>query len=606
MSVNLVSDENLRAALQPYQVDPQTFEAGVRTKIATGSKDRVIASGAALSPLLRAAAVFLPLSMLGCRGSLAAAKLAPTSAGAKLLGYLAFPAITLFMLLGAAVLSVLKIRGLRHQNHPEVSGQIAKHEAVQQWWRDHKWGARVVFVASLMLGMFGASWLLFLFYILSFGILLSVITSLARLGIGSRFIIGSSCLLGLMFLGQAAAFSGMGAGDIHFLDQSLVPAVFYGGVVVIAILLLPCQFHTSHKMEGLGGTVALTKTGRLITSMLFVLIVLPSIGWFLYPTLFPATPMRIKHYVESFDHARFSSASWRKWEIPASWSIQSNLEPDLSKPRQLLGREIAGEQNPYILSTASRVGLLSADQIDQIKDYEKMLRSVLPSSPRLKSQRLTNLEQYDWVIRAAVLLDDLSTEDRDILEQRLHATLQTLPGETYVNLGELLHATQLLDVIKRPVNPEQYRAKVHALLREFHSQDSGGFQLAGGFRKYRKSEQEGENTWTQVLLGSGMPGDLDATSDAIELMTIYGAPDDLNLNWVRSFLRPRRSGNSDGKWISAVTLDRLNQLPDAHQPTWMEYVYYERTLLAAAVLVFLCIFATLSSPTSKTGVAANS
>ena len=29
-----------------------------------------------------------------------------------------------------------------------------------------------------------------------------------------------------------------------------------------------------------------------------------------------------------------------------------------------------------------------------------------------------------------------------------------------------------------------------------------------------------------------------ATSFAVELMEIYGIPDDLDLNWVRSFLRP--------------------------------------------------------------------
>jgi hypothetical protein len=55
-----------------------------------------------------------------------------------------------------------------------------------------------------------------------------------------------------------------------------------------------------------------------------------------------------------------------------------------------------------------------------------------------------------------------------------------------------------------------------------------------------------------------MPGAPDATADAVELMAVYGIPDGLDLNWVRSFLRPSRY--LDRKWVAAVTLDRLAQI----------------------------------------------
>lgn len=48
--------------------------------------------------------------------------------------------------------------------------------------------------------------------------------------------------------------------------------------------------------------------------------------------------------------------------------------------------------------------------------------------------------------------------------------------------------------------------------------------------------------------------------------------------------------------MAAVTLDRLNRLPGVTQSTWLEAMYYERSLLAAMVLVGLCVHATLSSP----------
>lgn len=83
-------------------------------------------------------------------------------------------------------------------------------------------------------------------------------------------------------------------------------------------------------------------------------------------------------------------------------------------------------------------------------------------------------------------------------------------------------------------------------------------------------------------------------------MEVYGVPDDLDLSWVRSFLRPSVYRLSDDKWVAAASFDRLNHLSGVSRPTWLEVLYYERTLLAAAVLVGLCIYATLTSPKLKT------
>ena len=106
--------------------------------------------------------------------------------------------------------------------------------------------------------------------------------------------------------------------------------------------------------------------------------------------------------------------------------------------------------------------------------------------------------------------------------------------------------------------------------------------MAGGFKQYLAAPV----------------GDIAATSQAIELMEIYGVPDDLDLNWVRSFLRPSLIRQSE-KWMVAATRERLNHLPGLAPPSWLDFVYYERSLLAAAVLVGLCFFATLSSPKPK-------
>jgi hypothetical protein len=152
-----------------------------------------------------------------------------------------------------------------------------------------------------------------------------------------------------------------------------------------------------------------------------------------------------------------------------------------------------------------------------------------------------------------------------------------------VVLEEALRVTQLLEVIGRPVDRDRYRAKVSQWLREYHCKEGGGFQLPGGFKAFRT-----------LSVGS-----LEQTSYAVDLMRIYGAPDGLDLNWVRSYLRPLMHRPFNDKYVAAVTLDRLNRLPEISPPTWLDYVYYERSLIMAALLVALCLYATTSSPTLR-------
>jgi hypothetical protein len=243
------------------------------------------------------------------------------------------------------------------------------------------------------------------------------------------------------------------------------------------------------------------------------------------------------------------------------------------------------------LGTALRVGLLPADRLKELRNYELSREYLL--TPRPKGMRplpITFLPQADWVIRAAALRNDMSPADRDLLEQSLYATLNdTLAGEL-LQLETILRVTQLLDVIVRPIDRDQYRERVHAVLREFHTTNTGGFQLAGGFQTYRNWPS---SSWQKQA------GALEPTAYAVELMQIYGIPEEIDLNWVRSFLKPTVLRFSNDKWLAAATLDRLNQLPGVTPPTWLELLYYERTLLAAAVLVGLCVYATLCSPQLK-------
>ena len=231
MSVILVPEDDVRAALRPLRVDADAFEAAVRARLSDNSQ-REDNSFAGLSPVLQSAAGFLPLEFLTfgqMKG--AAIKLAPATGLYKLLSYVAFPAISLFVLLGATVFSIVKIRGIRNASGSAPVDESTLRASITQWWRNHWHGALLVYSATIGMSWFGATWLLFLGYIVSLGLLLYVLTSFAKIGLGNRVVIGQACGMGLLFLGQIAGFSGIGSQEIHFVDQALMVPLFFCGAV---------------------------------------------------------------------------------------------------------------------------------------------------------------------------------------------------------------------------------------------------------------------------------------------------------------------------------------------------------------------------------------
>jgi hypothetical protein len=585
--LNLVPEESLRRALRPFRADPARFEAGVLERLEALERRRAEEPLAEISPWLRSAAALLPVPIIGGRPVAGAlAKLAPATGVSKLLGYLAFPAISLFALLGATVLSAVKVRGIQGENRAALPDEAARQAAIKLWWARHKWSARLVYGVTMVLFFVGETWPLFVFYIVSFGLLLYLLKTYAKLGLGSRHVIGSTCAGALALLGQFAVFPSVGDADIHFVDQKLIAAAFLGGFLVLFCVSI------GGAQSNFMGTRATKRSDRLSLNLLRVLgvllvaaITVPTILWFMSPLLWPANPARIKRYVESFERAPYGSASWQSWEIVADWAIERNLAPDLSGARRLLAQEIASDQNPFILGSAFRLGLVRKDQLGQLKHYARRRSSLVDQSPYIdEPQSIGSIQQEDWVIRAAVMRDDLPVPERDYLEKRLLATLEEESRREHYALVEELRVAQLLKVIGRPIDRDRHRGRVHALLKKSHSTSSGGFQLAGGFRRYRRPET----------------GSMDETAYAVELMEIYGIPDGLDLNWVRSYLRPTMLRWTNGEeYVAAVTLDRLNHLPGAVRPTWLEIAYYERSLLAALVLVGLCIYATATSPVPR-------
>ena len=648
MSVKLIPEADLRAALRPHRVDERQFEAEIRERIKTVGVPRAGQDFDAQPSLLKVAAAFLPLPLIG-GGKIAGggAKLSSMALGQKLLGYAALPAISLFLLVGAAFFSASRIRSVQRGNHPDVGDELEMQTAIRQWWVRHKWVALAVFAAVLILPMIGSTSLLFLLLLVSFASLLGFLSGFAGLGVGNRRIIGQSCFMGLALLGQAMVNPFVGQRDIHFVDQKLIAVVLFAGTLILlpfvisgmkrmrisrqafkfkqkastwigllltvvlangllAFSLLRRSGDDDSPVANGYGWVLLVIVGIVevivlyvlfvrcfrqagasrfaaerpgIWGLLYVCVVAPLLTWLASPILWPATPARIQQHVESFDADRYPFIAWRDWEISASWTIEAGLDPDLSRARQRLADEITGEQDSLVLGSAFRVGLVRVDQIELLADLEEERRSLIPERGMRLIQPITSLNQHAWVIYALNQSGQLSPGDLDILEQRLLATFDDLADETADVIETALRVTQLLEVIDRPIDRDQYRQRVHGWLSDLHNRKPQRHQIAGGFEQYQD-------------LSSSLP----VTSHAIELMEIYGVPENLDLNSVRSYVRPLHYRPLDDKWIAAVSLNRLNRLPGVTQPTWSEWLYYERSLIAAMVLVAFCVYATASSP----------
>ena len=569
----MVDEQDLRTALRPFRPDPAAFEAAVRERMRI---QEILDRGnplTGLPPTVRAAAAFLPLPLL--TGGKVSSPAASLGGSQKLLGALAFPAISLFLLFGATVFGLAGIRSVRNEAEAEPKDTQGIRDALVDWRLSLHWSTRLVFPITLALMMLGASDVLFAFYIVSFGILVYVLRGLARLGLGNRAVVAGSCYTALGLLGGAASGFHIGAGSIHLVDQRLVGVVFWLGALALLpfVLIYPSLADTRLK-----------RLAQRPAAIVFVVIVAPILTRLAGPLLWPTTPQRIKSYVESFDSASNSTSSWSQWEIPARWTVESGMNPDLSKAHKLLDVEIAGEQHASILSTAFRVGLVRPDQVSSLRDLNSRRRHLMGDlMPIVATQRITFIDQYDWAIRALVLTNDLSAVERDFLAARLHVTLQALADSPYDVLRDALVVTQLLDVIDRPVDTAEYREQIHNALRERHCTNWGGFQFAGGFKQFAKSRVS----------------DPETTAFAVELMETYGVPDGLDLNWVRSYVRPRAMAVNSIKWINDVTRMRLNSLPGVQPPPWWQVLYFERNLLAAAVLVALCIYAVALSPSPR-------
>ena len=579
----LIDERELRAALRPLRPDRSAFEVTVRQLMDAKrrSRDDLDSDDAKLehSDWLQVAASVIPLPLLckGTSGSLAKFSLGQLSLGQKLVAITALPAVTLMLMVTATIWAYVQVhRAHRGQQTGNIDPQRMV-EVTARWWR--VFGVLVVGMAgmSVLLMLVGYAIPVFVFFLVSGITMVSLITRLARNQMIDRGAIGGSFCAGMFLLAQVAQVFTMWSPGSPFLDQTLIMAILMAGGLVVLMLSFPfAQF---------------SRIRKVLVALSLAAVVVLLVGWFSSSLWNPISKIEMKEYVESFDDAPFSSASWRQWKTPAAWLRDCSVPLDMTEPRKLLETEIEQEkQNATILHYAFETDLIQPQDLNRLRELDEQKERMFSESKRgdpFISIAPTGGVRESYVIRALAMRDELSENERDFLAERLTVTMQALHTEPlgYL-LAEQLAITKLSLLIDRPLDIDSHRQWVHQTLVKFQRLDSRLGVRRGGFAS------------TPALDFS----DACATVDAIELMQFYGVPNDVEIDALRSYLRP----TAHDQWVPdqsstrVASLQRLESLPEVSPITWRDFLAHEQNLIMAILFVLLCVFATVGAPKQRT------
>ncbi len=569
---DLIDEQELRDAFEALRPDRDAFEAGVRSRLNSMPRRETQNPPAYEdSPWLQVAASMVPLSLFSKTALTSAAiPIGKASFGYKLVGYAALPALALMVMFGATLLAMFRIRKAHistPSDAPDADDQ--KTAILTKWWKSFGFIPACLSFVALIVFLLGYPFPVFIFFLSSGIAMVALVNRLGHAGLVDRQTVGSSLIPGLFGLAQVTQIVSSVESGCHLLDQGLVMMILMlAGLLLCAVLTLGKWNGSKSVAKMVGYAVAAVLIFGLFGSSIWT----------------PMNTRKMKSYVEAFDSARYSSASWQHWAVPAVWLQQSGVSLGLSKPRTLIQAEIEGEQNPFVLGVASRTGLIVPADLSRVRDQFNEWKRLL--DPYSRDQAISSIGQLEFAIRKLVMLDQWNEGELDLLESRLLATIRDSVAPESAGLDEALIATQILEAIGRPCKDgstrEQMQHKLVAMQRT-------GFKLGGrngGFAAYPTMDHS----------------DLRSTASAVELLEHYGVPSGLNLMAIRSFLRPAMVDvlQNDRAAMQAATRMRLESLPQVPPLTWWDYVRHEPSIAMAIVFAMLCFFATLGCPKRST------
>ncbi len=631
----LIDENEIRAALRPWQPDRQSFADGVRNRVEAAVKQRsdahwndsASASDPRPSEWLRIAASFTPIHLLGRNfdTSVAPISFAAISLGKKMVVVLAFPFLC-FLMIGLTVIGMMRIRALQHEQGSASIDIEQARQATAQWWKRYGWIAAIVFTGALLAPFFGWSMPLMVALVCSGFAGVSLVRTLAKENLVDRTVVGGSCVAGLALLGQlSATFANMSSSQL--LDPYLVTGVLFSGSFMIGALLRPSAW------TGQGAKHRLSKRTKVVLLVTFAIsniavallayrlasywpLILIATGVAVAAILLASPQVRksisslwamggvlvgclimtvcsksywggvtaadLRHYFESHDGQRIGL--WDDWADVAQWLEETGVgfDKELVLKRFQQDLKLHPQMRTWMLTAAARSGLISDSELLAYPDVQADRRRLTDSTN--SDQPILDLKTDYSRIVALASSNDFTETERDVLTGRLMANWNQLTSKDfeYRKLENVLLLSELIERLDGATEREPRVADVHRWLVEYQVTEPRAFRNIGGFRVFMQTNES----------------DRQATVAAISLMEIFGTPRELDLTQLRSYLRPNalhdlQAYNYVPKVVAREKLDRLSDIPPL---TIFDYLRSELPLWLSIMLVLLLAYATFSSP----------
>ena len=498
MTNELIEEQALRDALRPLRPDPEAFRRAVERTL---EGRRELGRSDALR--LREAAAVLPLGATDPTGPLPALAVQHTG-GLGPLSFLALPAASLAAI---ALTVVASVRRLVHVRPSPNADSRDADRALADWWREQ--GARPWFVLAFLVLVAWSQPIeaIVLVLVVSQLALGSVLVRLSRVGAVSRVIVGqaTSGLLGTLVAAcLAVASASPGVGDTSWRDP-WVPFVLFAGWAACAAFA-SWRGAWSPVRKGLSVLVPITLVAVL--------------GGRLAERLTSLDEERLRAFAERFEAPPSDVVDWQRFGSVVSWLRARGLhELDLERAERALRTALPHGANPleaeaptHSLLGAARAGFLADEHWDAVLADERM--AILDADGPLLESGTT-----EWLLRAAARTP-LSAGERDHLAGRLRAAWPS--PERPRALVTMATLVEWLDLLARPLSGEPYRADAHAaLIAAVHEEPSNGFV-----------SDPADRTRTRADIHRVEP-----TRAALTLVERFGAPADLELGEIESFLR---------------------------------------------------------------------
>lgn len=422
-------------------------------------------------------------------------------------------------------------------------------------------------------------------------------------------------LLGLMVIGFVIQLGRHGLANRHAVASALslaipscliifIPSLLYVGqtvwqtqivccVLILAlVVILPARESSDVRNQtGFG----LSKKQKLST----LVVLMGCLALFSISLWRVVSTKAMVQFVESMDSAKYQSANWGRWGVIAQWVQDAEISVDLSKPRGLFLTELAQIDPNYVsLWNARRGGLLRGEDYDRIIDKLGLpwRKQLLVDANASNFEFILTLPLESMALTSLEMQGGFTPSEKRVIESRLLTTLKAI-GERRLStpLEDLEQLRAIAETFKMQEVNEAIGEMVKQTLEKCQVLRTKGFfstSEVGGFSMYHDPERA---PLVSLL----------ATADAIKLMDVYGVPEGVNVQALRSYLRPDfyedidyTGTAADTRLVREVCRQRLDRIEGVPKRGWIEFLRSEVNLISACLFSGLCCIAAWICPLS--------